>query len=207
MDDALLRTPGLTDLSEPPVPEGASPYVAGAAPGRVLHVVEPDPTWPAQAVAVIARIRAALGDVAVEVEHVGSTAVPGLPAKPILDLDLVVGDPGAEDAYVPPLEAAGFVLVVREPWWHGHRMLRGSDPAVNLHVFPVGSAEDARHRLFRDWLREHPGDRDRYATAKRAASEATTAAGGDVQDYNLRKEAVVRDIHARLFASAGLSVP
>ncbi len=203
MDEALLRTPGLTDLSEPPVPEGASPYVPGAQPGRVLHVVEPDPTWPAQAAAVMARIREALGAVVVDLEHVGSTAVAGLPAKPILDLDLIVADPGQEEAYVPPLETAGFVLVVREPWWHQHRMLRGSDPAVNLHVFPVGSAEDARHRLFRDRLREHADDRDRYAAAKRAASAATAAAGGDVQQYNLRKEAVVRDIYARIF----LAVP
>ena len=148
---------------------------------------------------MIARVREALGPVVVDLEHVGSTAVAGLPAKPILDLDLVVADPGVEEAYVPLLEAAGFVHVVREPWWHEHRMLRGNDPAVNLHVFAVGSAEGARHRLFRDWLREHPEDRDRYAAAKRSASAEAAAAGEDVQQYNLRKEAVVREIYARIF--------
>jgi GrpB-like predicted nucleotidyltransferase (UPF0157 family) len=201
MDESLLRTPGLTDLSERPAPDGVSPYVDGAQPGRVLHVVEPDPTWPEQAAEVIGRIRSASGPVAVDVEHVGSTAVPDLPAKPILDIDLLVADPDDEAAYLPALVAAGFVHVVREPWWHGHRMLRGSDPAVNLHVFAAGSPEPARHRLFRDWLREHPADRDRYAAAKREASAASAAAGEDVQQYNARKEAVVRDIYARLFAA------
>ncbi|GAA2748705.1 GrpB family protein [Amnibacterium kyonggiense] len=199
MDEQLLNTPGLTDFTEPPAPEGESPYVAGAQPGRVVHVVEPDPDWPSLGAAVLERVRRALG--AADVHHVGSTAVPGLPAKPVIDVDLLVGDPGDEAAYVPALEAAGFRLTVREPWWQQHRMLRGSDPAVNLHVFATGSPESARHRLFRDWLREHPEDRDRYAAAKRAAAAAATAAGEHVQQYNARKEAVVRDIYARLFAS------
>lgn len=202
MDDALLATPGLTEFLDPPAPEGASPYVAGAGPGTDLRIADPDPTWPVQAAAVIATIRAVLGDV--DVEHVGSTSVPLLPAKPRLDIDLVVPDAEDETAYVPALERAGFVLAVREPWWYGHRLLRGTDPAVNLHVYPVGSAESARQRLFRDWLREHPEDRDRYAAAKRDASAASAAAGEHVQQYNARKQAVLRDVHARLFAAAGL---
>lgn len=202
MDDALLRTPGLTEFLEASAPEGESPYADGAAPGRDLRIVEPDPSWPAQAEAVVARIRAALGDV--DVEHVGSTSVAGLPAKPLLDLDLRVPDPDAEEDYVPALVSAGFVLAVREPWWYGHRLLRGTDPAVNLHVFGPGSAESARLRLFRDWLREHPEDRERYAAAKRAASAASAAAGEHVQQYNARKQAVLRDVYARLFAAAGL---
>jgi GrpB-like predicted nucleotidyltransferase (UPF0157 family) len=193
MDETLLRTPGLTDFADPPVPEGVSPYVTGAGPRLDVRVVEPDPAWPTQA----------LGPVVVGVEHVGSTAVPGLPAKPVLDLDLRVTDPDDEGAYLPPLEAAGFALIVREPWWYRHRMLRGSDPDVNLHVYGPESAESARQRLFRDWLREHPEDRDRYAAAKRAASAESAAEGEHVQQYNARKEAVLRGVYARIFAAAG----
>jgi GrpB-like predicted nucleotidyltransferase (UPF0157 family) len=203
MDETLLRTPGLTDFADPPVPEGVSPYVTGAGPRLDVRVVEPDPAWPTQAQAVIARIQQALGPVVVGVEHVGSTAVPGLPAKPVLDLDLRVTDPDDEGAYLPPLEAAGFALIVREPWWYRHRMLRGSDPDVNLHVYGPESAESARQRLFRDWLHEHPEDRDRYAAAKRAASAESAAEGEHVQQYNARKEAVLRGVYARIFAAAG----
>jgi GrpB-like predicted nucleotidyltransferase (UPF0157 family) len=204
MDETLLATPGLTEFLDPPVPEGRSPYVEGAGPGRDVRVVEPDPDWPRQAEAVIARIRAALGPVVVGLEHVGSTSVPGLPAKPVLDVDLRVVDPDDERAYVPLLEAAGFRLVVREPWWYRHRLLRGADPAVNLHVFGADSAESARQRLFRDWLRANPDDRDRYAAAKRAASAEAEAAGEHVQQYNARKQAVLRDVYGRIFARAGL---
>ena len=98
----------------------------------------------------------------------------------------------------------GFVVVVREPWWYRHRLLRGSDPDVNLHVYGPESAESARQRLFRDWLREHPEDRDRYAAAKRAASAESKAAGEHVQQYNARKEAVLRDVYRRMFAAGGL---
>jgi GrpB-like predicted nucleotidyltransferase (UPF0157 family) len=201
---ALLATPGLTVFLDPVVPPGASPYVPGAGPGTEIRVVEPDPTWPAQAAAVIERIRAALGPAVVGLEHVGSTSVAGLPAKPVLDLDLRVADPDAEDEWLPPLERAGFVLIVREPWWYGHRMLRGAAPAVNLHVYGPASAESARQRLFREWLRAHPEDRERYAAAKRAAAAASAAAGEHVQQYNARKQAVLRDVYARLFAEAGL---
>lgn len=84
------------------------------------------------------RIRAALGERALQIEHVGSTAVPGLAAKPIIDINLVVADTRDEDAYVPDLEAAGYVLRVREPEWFEHRMFRGGDPRVNLHVYSTG---------------------------------------------------------------------
>ena len=201
VDPDLLRTPGLTEFADPPVPDGESPYVDGAGPRLDVGLVEPDPAWPAQAEAVIARIRDAVGPVIVGLEHVGSTAVPGLPAKPVLDIDLRVVDPDGEGAFLPPLVAAGFELVVREPWWYRHRMLRGSDPDVNLHVYGPGSAESARQRLFRDWLREHPDDRDRYAAAKREASAESEAAGEHVQQYNARKQAVLRSIYARIFAA------
>ena len=189
---------------DPPVPPGESPYVDGQGPSTDVRVVEPDPAWPSIAQALIDRIRAALGDRVLSLEHVGSTSVPGLAAKPVIDLDLAVADPDDEDAYVPPLVVAGFVHVVREPWWYGHRLLRGTDPAANLHVYGPDSAESVRQRLFRDWLRQHPEDRDRYALAKIEAASAARAAQEHVQQYNARKERVVRDIYARLFQAAGL---
>jgi GrpB-like predicted nucleotidyltransferase (UPF0157 family) len=201
---ALLHTPGLRDFFDPLVPEGESPYVGEAGPRLDVQVVPPDPDWPLQAEAVIARIRKTLGPAVIGLEHVGSTAVPGLPAKPVLDLDLLIADPDDEESYVPPLEAAGFQLVVREPWWYQHRMFLGADPAVNLHLYGPDSAESARQRLFRDWLREHPADRDRYAEAKRAASAQSAVVGEHVQQYNTRKEAVLREIYAHLFAESGL---
>lgn len=117
---------------------------------------------------------------------------------------LTVADSREESSYVPALEQIGFTLVVREPWWNEHRLLRGSDPASNLHVFSTGNVELARHRIFRDWLREHPEDRQRYAAAKRLASQQTTALAGDVEDYNARKEVVLREIYAKAFLALGL---
>lgn len=188
------------DVEPPP---GASPWVDGAGPGRDVAVVEPDPTWPEQAARLVDTVEAALGRTAVSVEHVGSTSVPGLPAKPLVDLLLVVRDPDDEDAYVPALEEQGFRHVVREPWWQGHRLLRHADPRANLHVFDGDGAEPARMRLFRDWLRAHPDDRDLYADAKRAASAAALEAGEHVMQYNARKQDVVRAIHARMFRALG----
>ena len=191
------------DVEPPP---GASPWVDGAGPGRDVVVVDPDPAWTEQAARLVDTVGTALGRTAVGVEHVGSTSVPGLAAKPLLDLLLVVPDPDDEDAYVPALEAQGFRLVVREPWWEGHRLLRHHDPRTNLHVLHADGAEVARMRMFRDWLRTHPDDRDLYADAKRAASAAASDAGEHVMQYNARKQDVVRAIHARMFAALGYPV-
>ena len=167
-------------------------------------MVEPDPAWPWVFASLEDRIRAALGERALAVEHVGSTAVPGLAAKPVIDIDLTVADSADEPAWLPPLEAAGFVLTVREPWWHEHRCLTLDEPPCNLHVFSPDSPEVVRHRIFRDWLREHPDDRDRYRDAKLGAAVEANEAGEHVMDYNARKEPVVRAIYDRAFRAAGL---
>nr|WP_225983854.1 GrpB family protein [Epidermidibacterium keratini] len=169
-----------------------------------IVITEYDARWPATFEAVEARIRNALGSKALQIEHVGSTSVPGLAAKPVIDVDVVVADSAHEAAYVPALEDFGFALRVREPQWHEHRMLRGEDPPVNLHVFSPDCPEVIRHVMFRDWLREHPDDRASYAEIKRAAAAETTSAGGVVMDYNRRKEAVVREIYDRMFTAHGL---
>lgn len=110
---------------------------------------------------------AILGERVVMLEHVGSTSVPGLPAKPLIDVLLVVPDSSEEAAYVPALEAAGYVLRIREPDWHEHRLLKGPHGPSNLHVFSPGSPEIARLVGFRDHLRANPAARERYAETKR----------------------------------------
>lgn len=185
--------------------EPGAGWVGGPKPPpQPVVIVEPDPDWPSWYRAEAARIVELVGDVAVRIEHVGSTSVPSLPAKPIIDIDLQVADSAAEDSYVPRLEPAGYRLVLREPWWNGHRMLNDPDGRFNLHVFPVGAPEPLRHLLFRDWLRSHPGDRELYASAKRELA-ATTA--DDPEAYSLAKNTVIDDIYARIFSVPPTSHP
>ena len=122
----------------------------------------------------------------------------------VIDIDLTVADPAREQDYVPALETAGFRLIIRESWWHGHRMLQSDQPPCNLHVFGFDSPELIKHRIFRDWLRGNPGERDRYAAAKRRAASEAHAAGEHVMQYNARKQQVTRNIYLRAFTAAGL---
>lgn len=191
-------------FSDAPPPPGASAWVGGRRPESGIRIVPADPAWPETYRAIESRIRAAVGDVALRIDHVGSTSVPGLPAKPVIDIDLIVPDPADESRYLPALEADGFALTVREPWWYEHRCLVAASPRVNLHVFGPDAAEPVRHRIFRDWLREHPADRDLYRDAKLAAAEKANAAGEHVMDYNARKQDVIRAIYRRAFEGRGL---
>jgi GrpB-like predicted nucleotidyltransferase (UPF0157 family) len=159
-----------------------------------IHLAPYDPTWPAQYEAEAAKIRAALGDAALVLEHVGSTSIPGISAKPILDILLAVADSADEDAYVPALVAQGYRLHVREPDWEQHRLLRGVEPAVNLHVLTVGSKEIARMVGFRDRCRTHPEERRLYEETKRALAARTWR---HVQHYANAKGEVVEAILAR----------
>src|SRR5919206_3260038 len=121
--------------------------------GRI-QLSDYDPAWPQLFAREADRVRAVLGERALRIEHVGSTAVPGLAAKPIIDMLLVVPDSADEAAYVPALEEhAGYVLRIREPDWYQHRLFKGPDTDVNLHVLSTGCAEIDRMLLFRDWLR------------------------------------------------------
>jgi GrpB-like predicted nucleotidyltransferase (UPF0157 family) len=171
------------------------------APGNSgpIAVVEYDPQWPLVFAREADRITAALGTTAISVEHIGSTSVPGLAAKPIVDIDLVVPSSTDEAAYVPQLEAAGYLLIIREPNWHEHRMLKGTDSNVNLHVFSPGSPETHRHKVFRDWLRTHPADRDLYGRTK---LELATHEWVDVRAYTDAKDRVTDTIYARAFGLA-----
>jgi GrpB-like predicted nucleotidyltransferase (UPF0157 family) len=187
-----------------PPPPGANAWLPGAVKVTGIEVTDPDPDWPRRYDDLASRIRKALGWRVLQLEHVGSTSVPGLAAKPIIDIDLTVADPDREQDYVPALETTGFRLVIREPWWYGHRALVADVPRCNVHVFGFDSPEPVRHRIFRDWLRGNPQDRDRYAAAKRQAAAAANAAGEHVMQYNARKQQVVRDIYHRAFVAAGL---
>ena len=153
-----------------------------------------DPAWPRLFEREADRIRTALGDRVPLLEHVGSTSVPGLSAKPIIDILLGVADSADEASYVPPLEAAGYVLRIREPEWLEHRLFRGTNPAVNIHVFTEGIAEIDRMLAFRDWLRSHDEERELYEDTKR---ELAAREWKYVQHYADAKTEVVEAIIAR----------
>jgi GrpB-like predicted nucleotidyltransferase (UPF0157 family) len=174
----------------------------GGPPKRLsnrIEIREYDPGWPALYEREEIRIRSVLGDRVIRVEHAGSTSVPGLPAKPIVDIVLEVPDSAAEPDFVPDLEAAGYVLRIREPEWFEHRLFKGPDTNVNLHVFTAGCAETDRMLLLRDWLRTNAADRELYAAAKRelAARDWTY-----VQEYADAKTGVVAEIVSRAEAAA-----
>ena len=132
-----------------------------------IHLADYDPAWPLRYEREAAKVLAVLGERALRVEHVGSTSVPGLAAKPIIDMVLVVADSSDEAEYVPAMEAAGYVLRIREPDWFEHRLFKDPDWTVNLHVFSDGCPEIDRMLAFRDRLRARPADRLRYEAAKR----------------------------------------
>jgi GrpB-like predicted nucleotidyltransferase (UPF0157 family) len=171
-----------------------------------IRVVEYDDRWPAAFEVVAGLIRGALGDRVLELHHVGSTSVPGLPAKPVIDVDLVVADPSDEASYIPDLADAGFVHTIREPWWHEHRLVKHHDPLAHVHIFGPDCPEVVRHLMFHDWLVEHPEERQAYAAAKRAAAAEMNGrpGGGTGMDYNRHKEPVVRAIYDRMFRAHGL---
>jgi GrpB-like predicted nucleotidyltransferase (UPF0157 family) len=179
-------------------------WVGARPPVTPIDIVDADARWPAQFDELANRISRTLGDRVLALEHVGSTSVPDLAAKPIIDIDLTVSDASDEAAYLPPLGAVGFVLTIREPRWHQHRLMVAASPPANLHVWSPDSPEAIRHLMFRDWLREHPDDRRRYAATKRTAADAANADGETVMEYNLRKQPVVRDILDRIFRAHGM---
>jgi GrpB-like predicted nucleotidyltransferase (UPF0157 family) len=181
-------------------PEQNAVALVGERPARWDHIVieDYDPGWADRFAAARSLLTEALDGLIVAIEHVGSTSVPGLPAKPIIDIDLLIEDTADESGYVPALETRGYRLVLREPWWYGHRMLVSSGEDVHLHVWPRDAPEPIRHRLFRDWLRSHPDDRDLYAATKRRLALDTV---DQPSDYNLAKNDVIDDIYARLFAA------
>ncbi|MDQ3217814.1 MAG: GrpB family protein [Actinomycetota bacterium] len=162
--------------------------------GGTVELVEYDRSWPELFAREARRIECALGRLALRIEHVGSTSIPGLAAKPIIDILLVVTDSADENGYAGALSATGYVLRIREPDWYQHRMFKGEDPIVNLHVFSEGCPEIERMLLFRDWIRHNKADCALYERTKR---ELAGREWKYVQNYADAKGAVVEEIIGR----------
>lgn len=172
-------------------PDTTSIEIFGGEPTDKLVIHAPDPAWPRIFAEHEARIRAALGDAASDVHHVGSTSVPDLAAKAIIDVLLVVEDITNEEQYVAPLVAAGYVLRVREP---GHRMLRAPERDVHIHVHEPDDPEAVGLLMFRDHLRNDNADRALYEATKR---ELLTQPWTHMQAYADAKDPVVAEIKQR----------
>lgn len=169
--------------------------VGGAEPlSKPIEIREYDREWARLYSREEKRIRSILGDRVIRIEHAGSTSVPGLPAKPIIDIVLEVPDSADEDAYARDLEAAGYPLTIREPDWYEHRQFKGPDANINLHVFSAGCEEVDTMLRFRDWLRTHEEDRELYANTKREPARRDWIY---VQQYADSKTAVVQEILRR----------
>ena len=191
------------DNRTPRTEEEIRAYTIGelkALSGRI-PIVGYDPRWPELFAREAERIRSALGSRALRIEHAGSTSVPGLAAKPVIDVLLVVASSAEEDAYAPALEAAGYVLRIREPHWHQHRMFKGPDTDINLHVFSSGCLEIDRMVMFRDRLRGSSADRELYARTKVALAQREWK---HVQNYADAKGIVIEEIIARARADRQL---
>jgi len=141
------------------------------------------------------------------ISHVGSTSVPHLPAKAVIDIDLVLSSNSSssdETFYVPRLEACGFQFLLREPEWHGHRFFAAWEPmSCNLHVWGPQCAEVERHRILRDWLREHDDDRELYARTKKECADLSRRKGEGMMEYTLRKDEVIGQILTKAFGELG----
>ena len=159
-----------------------------------IRLVEYDPKWPHRFEEEAKRIRTVLGQHALRIEHVGSTSIPGLTAKPIIDIVVVVADSGNETGYAPALERVGYHLRIREPGWYEHRMFKGGQNEVNLHVFSAGCPEIDRMLTFRDRLRMNDGDRELYARTKRSLAQQDWKY---TQNYADAKTAVIEQILSR----------
>jgi GrpB-like predicted nucleotidyltransferase (UPF0157 family) len=160
-----------------------------------------DPAWPARFAELEARIRPALGDAALAVEHIGSTSVPGLAAKPIVDVLVVVTDVDDEPSYVPAMEGAGFVLRVREA---GHRMFRTPARDVHVHVYSAGDQAITDYLDLRDWLRVDESDRALYADVKRDLARRPWC---DMNHYAEAKSDVIQQVLGRARAWRASSAP
>ena len=163
----------------------------GGVEKRAIKIVDYDTDWPKKFEANARVIAGALGGSALLVEHIGSTSVPGLAAKPIIDILVVVTDSADESAYLPQLEAAGYVLRVREPDWNEHRMFRTPEQDVHIHIYSAGCPEVPRNLTFRDRLRRNIDDRRRYEQTKR---ELATKEWFDMNAYGDAKTEVIESI-------------
>ena len=185
-------------MPEDPIEERTRNAVIGEIESPDIIVVEYDLAWPERFKQEAERVRSALGEAVLLVEHIGSTAVPGLGAKPIIDILLIVEDSNDEPSYLPALEEAGYVLRVRERDFHEHRMFRTANKDVHVHVFSLGSPEIERYLLLRNRLRGNDEERELYDRTKRELANETWPT---MQHYAEAKTEVVEGIIARATAA------
>ena len=171
-----------------------------------IYLAEYDSAWPSIFTELKQEIYDVLADKVILLEHVGSTSVPGLSAKPIIDMVLAVSDSSNESLYVPPLEKLGYVLKIREPNWHEHRVLKLLQPPrkANLHIFTSGCPQIKRMITFRDWLRSHPEDMELYQKVKFKLSQQTWKY---VQNYADAKSEVIEKIMSRVYSELSFGQP
>jgi GrpB-like predicted nucleotidyltransferase (UPF0157 family) len=187
-------------MSDDPLLDRLREVVIGDLGPVRVEIFEHDPVWSQRFSRHAHRIRDALGEAARRVEHIGSTAVPALAAKPIIDILLVVDDPADEASYLPDLQTAGYELRVREADFDEHRMLRTPTRDVHIHVFPPWSAEIGRYLTLRERLRASPLARTAYEARKR---ELAHREWPTMDHYASAKSAVIE----ALLAEAGGSPP
>lgn len=174
----------------------------GGVEKREIKIVAYDANWPKKFTTHEKAIAAALGAAALRIEHVGSTSVPDLGAKPIIDILVVVADSADESAYLPQLEKAGYVLRVREPDWNEHRMFRTPEKDVHVHIYSMGCEEIERNLIFRDRLRKNIDDRLRYEKTKK---DLATKAWSHMQEYANAKTDVIESVIAAARAAGEIS--
>lgn len=174
----------------------------GGVEKREINVVDYDPEWPKKFEKHAKIIADAIGGAALRIEHIGSTSVPELAAKAIIDILVVVADSSDESAYLPQFESAGYVLRVREPDWNEHRMFRTPERDVHIHIYSVGCPEIQRNLTFRDRLRRNVDDRIRYEKTKR---ELGAKEWPDMNAYADAKTEVIENIIAAAEATGEIS--
>src|ERR1051325_5052591 len=185
-------------MSDEPLRTG----LIGGVEKREIKIVDYDLNWPKKFETHAKIIADALGDSALRVEHIGSTSVPGLAAKPIIDILVVVPDSADESAYLPQLEAEGYVLRVREPDWNEHRMFQTPEKDVHVHIYSAECPEVQRNLTFRDRLRQNTDDRRRYEQTKR---ELAAKEWFDMNAYADAKTEVIESIIAAEQAAGEIS--
>jgi len=163
----------------------------GGREQREIVIIDYDDTWASTAASMAQKIKDCVGPAALSVEHIGSTSVSGLAAKPVIDMLLVVDDIDDEESYIVPLESLGLRLRVREP---GHRMLRTAELDFHVHVLPTNTAEQIDYLDFRDWLRVSATDRALYESTKRTLAANSWS---DMNHYADAKSAVIQQILTR----------
>ena len=174
----------------------------GGVEKREIRIVDYDTDWPKKFETHALRIADALGNFALRIEHIGSTSVPGLAAKPVIDILVVVADSADESAYLPQLESAGYALRVREPDWNEHRMFRTPEQDVHVHVYSAGCPEILRVLTFRERLRRNADHRRRYERTKR---EQAAKEWPDMNAYADAKTEIIESILAASWAADGIS--